>query len=193
MYDLQQKNKQLNEPLRKANADVERLQEELRLYQIDKRKLHEVKEKIKDQEETLRRLEFQQEIHLQQCDVVQKERDEYYKRFQSAIYEVQQKSGLKNLLLEKKLDTVEEALEVTDAQVSELLRSANVGGEGDQAGISQKLDEIIEYKNDVITELHEEVQRIKEAHGQMVKTYESKLALHGVPREELGFQPVLLE
>eukprot|EP00397_Hematodinium_sp_SG-2012_P024604 GEMP01025633.1.p1 GENE.GEMP01025633.1~~GEMP01025633.1.p1 ORF type:complete len:478 (+),score=113.13 GEMP01025633.1:44-1435(+) len=192
MFDLQQKNKQLSEPLRKAHADVDRLQEELRLYQIDKRKLHEVKEKIKDQEQILQRLEFQHEIHLQQCDVVQGERDDYYKKFQSAIYEVQQKGGLKNLLLEKKLDTVEEALEVTDAQVSELLMSANVEG-GGSAGVSQKLDEIIQYKNDVITELHEEVQRIKEAHTLMVNTYTSKLTVYGIPSEELGFKHVMLE
>jgi len=191
MFDLQQKNKQLSEPLRKAHADVDRLQEELRLYQIDKKKLAEVKDKIREQEAILQRLEFQQEVSVQQCDIVQKERDEYYRKFQSTIYEVQQKSGLKNLLLEKKLDTVEEALEVTDAQVSELLLSSNVETGG--AGISQKLDEIIEYKNDVITELHEDVQRIKSAHNQMIKTYESKLAVYGFPIEELGFTPVTLE
>jgi len=191
MFDLQQKNKQLSEPLRKAHSDVDRLQEELRLYQIDKKKLHDVKEKIREHESILQRLEFQQEVLVQQCDVVQKERDEFFKKFQSAIYEVQQKSGLKNLLLEKKLDTVEEALEVTDAQVSELLLSSNVDGGG--TGISQKLDEIIEYKNDVITELHEDVQRIKDAHVQMIKTYESKLAVYGFPVEELGFKPVILE
>jgi len=107
MFDLQQKNKQLSEPLRKAHADVDRLQEELRLYQIDKKKLHDVKEKIREHESILQRLEFQQEVLVQQCEVVQKERDDFFKKFQSAIYEVQQKSGLKNLLLEKKLDTVE--------------------------------------------------------------------------------------
>lgn len=80
---------------------------------------------------------------------------------------------------------------MTDAQVSELLLSSNVEGGG--SGISQKLDEIIEYKNDVITELHEDVQRIKDAHSQMIKTYESKLAVYGFPIEELGFKPVVLE
>lgn len=32
-----------------------------------------------------------------------------YTKFQQAIYDVQQRSGLKNLILEKKIDTVEEA------------------------------------------------------------------------------------
>merc|ERR1719236_103561 len=111
MFDLQQKNKQLSEPLRKANQDVERLQEELRLYELDKKRLHEVKEKIRESETTLHRMEFQHEVLHQQLKQIQEERDNLYLKFQNSIYEVQQKSGLKNLILENKLNTVEEALE----------------------------------------------------------------------------------
>ena len=53
----------------------------------------------------------------QQLVVVQKERDELYQRFSNCIYEVQEKTGLKNLILERKMETLGEALEVTDAQV----------------------------------------------------------------------------
>ena len=45
------------------------------------------------------------------CLQIQKERDDLYNKFVSSIYEVQQKSGLKNMLLEKKLETLSEALE----------------------------------------------------------------------------------
>merc|ERR1712070_548468 len=115
-----------------------------------------------------------------QLEKVSDERDGLYSKFQNAIYEVQQKSGLKNLMLEKKLDAVEESLEVTDAQVSELLMSANVD-KNTQGGISQKLDQVIQYKNDIIAELHEEVQKIKDAHGQMLRTFECKLSEYGIP------------
>merc|ERR1712196_110956 len=49
MFDLQQKNKQLSEPLRRAHQDVDRLQDELRMYEMDKKKLNEVKEKLYNQ------------------------------------------------------------------------------------------------------------------------------------------------
>ena len=42
---------------------------------------------------------------------IQRERDDLYKRFVSAIHEVQQKSGFKNLLLEKKLTALADTLE----------------------------------------------------------------------------------
>ena len=88
------------------------------------------KEKIRANETLLHRMEFQHEVLTQQLGMVSGEREDLYSKFQHSIYEVQQKSGLKNLLLEKKIDTVEEALETAEAQVSELLTSANV----DQAG-----------------------------------------------------------
>merc|ERR1712061_133151 len=126
----------------------------------------------------------------QQLTTVSTERDDLYTKFQHAIYDVQQKSGLKNLLLEKKIDAVEESLETTEAQVSELLASANVD-QATSSGISQKLDQVIAYKNDIVAQLQEEVQRIKDSHKTMVKTYESKLAEYGIPPEELGFSPAI--
>merc|ERR1719482_330616 len=185
MFDLKQKNTQLSEPLRKAIRDVEALQEELRCYEVDKKRLAEVKEKIKEQEKTYSRLQFQQEALFQYLERVQMERDDVYDRFSSSVYEVQQKSGLKNFIFEKKLDTIQEALEVTVAEVNELVMS----GSQDQVpgAISQRLDEMIEYKNEFIAELHEEVQRIQDSHRQMVRAYSAKLAEYGIPTEELGF------
>merc|ERR1719161_1220744 len=188
MFDLEQKNKQLKEPLKRANTDVEKLEDELQQYEQDKKKLASVKDKIRQSETMLHRMEFQHEVLQQQLSRVTKERDELYTKFQHAIYDVQQKSGLKNLILEKKIDSIEEALETTEAQVSELLTSANVD-QATASGISQKLDQVIAYKDDIVVQLQEEVGRIKESHRTMVNTYESKLAEYGIPPEELGFTP----
>jgi len=188
MWDLEQRNKQLKEPMKRANQEVERLEQELLAYEEDKKRLASVKEKIKQSETLLKRMEFQHEVLQQQLGQVTNEREDLYSKFQHAIYDVQQRSGLKNLILEKKIDTVEEALETTEAQVSELLTSANVDP-ATQAGISQKLDQVILYKDDIIGQLQEEVQRIRDSHTTMVSTYESKLAEYGIPAEELGFVP----
>merc|ERR1719161_3479669 len=190
MFDLEQKNKQLKEPLKRANTDVEKLEDELQQYEQDKKKLASVKDKIRQSETMLHRMEFQHEVLQQQLSRVTKERDELYTKFQHAIYDVQQKSGLKNLILEKKIDSIEEALETTEAQVSELLTSANVD-QATSTGISQKLDQVIAYKDDIVAQLQEEVQRIKDSHRTMVKTYESKVAEYGIPPEELGFTPAV--
>merc|ERR1711959_121775 len=188
MFDLEQRNKQLKEPLKKAIQDVERLQAELLAYEEDKKKLTAVKEKISNAEALLNRMEFQHEVLQQQLTTVSSERDELYGKFQHAIYDVQRKSGLKNLILEKKIDSIEEALETTEAQVSEIVATMNAD-EATSQGVSQRLDQVLQYKNDIVAQLEEEVQRIKDSHRTMVRTYESKLAEYGVPAEELGFTP----
>lgn len=57
---------------------------------------------------------------------VQLERDELYMKFTKAILEVQQKSGFKNLLLECKLNTLNDTLEKKEAQLSEVLSASNL-------------------------------------------------------------------
>ena len=49
----EQKNKQLTEPLKRAHADVEELETQLKAYEEDKKKLATVKDKIKQSETML--------------------------------------------------------------------------------------------------------------------------------------------
>lgn len=56
----------------------------------------------------------------------QSERDELYSKFVKAIHEVQQKSGFKNLLLEKKLSALADTLEKKEAQLNEVLSASNL-------------------------------------------------------------------
>ena len=117
---------------------------------------------------------------------VEGERDELYEKFESTIYDVQQKSGFRNLLLEKKMTAVEEALEKKDAQLSEVLAVSNL----DPAVLGQvtgKLDDLLDEKNKVIKDLQFEVARTVKAHNDVIRTYEAKLIEYGIPKEELGF------
>merc|ERR1712232_1078864 len=81
MFDLEQKNRQLKEPLKRAHADVERLTLELQAYAEDKKILAAVKEKIKHSETMLKRMEFQHEVLQQQLTTVSGERDEFMGSF----------------------------------------------------------------------------------------------------------------
>ena len=119
---MQAKNRALAEPLRQATADVERLEQEAVLYDDEKKRLHAVKKKIEEQESRMGEIHFQTEVLTQHYESVEKERDELYGRFQGCVYTVQEKVGLKNFMLEKKLTTLNEQLEVTDAQVDDLAR-----------------------------------------------------------------------
>ena len=49
-----------------------------------------------------------------------------YSKFVKAIHDVQQKSNLKNLLLEKKLSALGDTLEKKEAQLNEVLTASNL-------------------------------------------------------------------
>ncbi|OON16403.1 hypothetical protein X801_07785 [Opisthorchis viverrini] len=57
---------------------------------------------------------------------MEKERDELYERFVAAIQEVQQKTGLKNLLLEKRLQALTDVVEKKEVQLNEVLAASNL-------------------------------------------------------------------
>ena len=104
-------NKRLSEPLQKALDEGETLRRELANYEKNKSSLQAAKIRLRALEESDRAQAWEHEVLKQRFDQVQKQRDELYSKFEAAVYEVQQKSGFKNLLLEKKLATIKETLE----------------------------------------------------------------------------------
>ncbi|CAH8641342.1 unnamed protein product [Dicrocoelium dendriticum] len=90
---------------------------------------------------------------------IENERDELRKRFVSTIHEVQQKAGLKNLLLEKQLTALTEIVEKKEAHMSEVLSVSNLDPAA-LAASAKKLNEILESKNSTIKQLQYELARV---------------------------------
>lgn len=190
MYEIAQENKRLSEPLTKALKEVELLRSQLGQYEKDKTSLAQTKARLASTEKQLKNLEWENEVISQRFAKVQGERDELYERFESSIYEVQQKTGLKGMLLEKKLETLTEALEKKEAQLSEVLAASNL----DPTTLNQvnkKLEELLDNKNQVIKALQYDIAKVSKAHNDLIRVYEAKLAEFGVPVEELGFRPLV--
>lgn len=75
-------------------------------------------------------------------------------------------------------------------QFQELLKKTNLDP-SELANLNSTLEEVELSKGELIKELEDELKRIKEAHNNMVKTYEAKLSEFGIPVEELGFKPLV--
>jgi len=189
MTEIRAENKSLVEPLAKARVDLVELNKQLANYTKDKQYLFSAKARLKVLNETLKQKDWQLEVLQQRFQKLESERDDLYGKFQSTVYEVQQKTGFKNLLLEKKLGTLHEKLEKTEAQLSEVLAASNLDPVALQV-VSQKLEDVLNAKNAVIKDLQFEVARACKAHNDVVRTYESKLQEFGIPIEELGFVPL---
>ena len=133
---------------------------------------------------------WEHEVLEQRFHHVEKERDELYDKFENTIYDVQQKSGFKNILLERKLQAINESLEKKESQLSEVINAANL--DPNLLGtVSKKLDDVLDAKNGAIKDLQYELARVTKAHNDVIRVYESKLTEFGIPVEELGFRPLL--
>eukprot|EP00741_Cyanophora_paradoxa_P025209 tig00000350_g24334.t1 len=192
MFEIAQENKKLSEPLAHALKEVDQLRHELHNYQKDKMSLQNAKARLLQMEGQHKALQWEHEILEQRFAQVQKERDELYDKFESTIYDVQQKAGFRNLLLEKKLEALNDAFEKKEAQLSEVLAASNLNP-ADLQRVTKKLDDVLEAKNTAIKDLQYEVARLSKAHNDVIRVYESKLREFGIPVEELGFKPLLTE
>ncbi|KAI6651655.1 Growth arrest-specific protein 8-like [Oopsacas minuta] len=182
-------NRRLLDPLQRAKADVAELKRKLQNYEKDKISLNHCKVRLKAQDKELKSLNWEHEVLGQRYDKANTERDGLYNKFTHTIQEVQQKNGLKNLLLEKKLMSLAETLEMKEAQLNEVLSASNLDPNALTA-VTRKLEDILDSKNTAIRDLQYELDRVCKAHNDLMRTYEAKLKAFEVPTEELGFKPL---
>merc|ERR1711865_857501 len=174
--------------MKKKEVSNEKLMFEI--AQKNKMSLQNAKSRLHVLETQLRDLTWEHEVLEQRFHHVEKERNELYEKFEVTIYDVQQKSGFKNILLERKLQTINESLEKKESQLSEVIHAANL--DPNLLGtVSKKLDDVLDSKNGAIKDLQYELARVTKAHNDVIRVYESKMTEFGIPVEELGFRPLL--
>ena len=64
-----------------------------------------------------RKLEYEYEVKLQQFRYLEREKEILYSSFNQTVYEIHQKTGIENLILEKKVSNLKEDLEIKDLQL----------------------------------------------------------------------------
>jgi chromosome segregation ATPase len=182
--------KNLNDPLNALNAEILRLTEEMKEYEKLKKEKDRVKDEIEQAELEFRRNEFEYEVKLQQFKYLERETNALSDKFNEAVYEIQRKTGLKNLILEKQVAFITDNIEIRDLQLNQVITSSNIDpkilGE-----ITRSIEEVESAKDELIQEYQKELQQIRKAHTHMVKAYEGKLAEFVIPVEELGFDPLV--
>lgn len=94
------------------------------------------------------------------------------------------------LLLEKKLHGVSDNLEQKEIQLNEILSKANLDTPI-MGQVKGRLEELVVVKNQAVHTLQQELRQIIAAHHDMVHAFDEKLKEKCIPREELGFEPVL--
>jgi len=151
--------------------------------------LSSVKEQVSVLEEKIKNIEWEHEILEQKFDHLKEERDALQSKLENTIYDVQQKTGFKNLILEKKIDAMEQDLEKTESALAEVLASTNLSPEviGD---IQHNLEDVLMAKNKQVQKLEDLLADLKQRYISTIEMYEKKLLDQNIPLEELGFTPL---
>ena len=190
------KNKKINQKNRTEIPYKRIIEENKRLLEKEakcKENFNLLRNQNKDYKKLIKQLldqEYKYEVTFQKVAYLDKEHNHYVDKYKNSLHKVEQESGLKNLILEKKLEILEDNLEIKEVQLKELIKRTMI----DPSAINQltsTLEEVDLMKTETINQLEEELKRIKETHANMIKTYEAKLAEFGIPVEEIGFEPLL--
>ncbi|KAM9227884.1 dynein regulatory complex subunit 4 [Leptosomus discolor] len=188
--DALQQSKQLKEPLQQAREQVSELQKKLAHYDKVEEALTNAKARLKVTQKELEDLQWEHEVLEQRFSLVQADRDELYQKFTKAINEVQQKTGFKNLLLERKLKGLLGVLEKTEVELGEVFAASNLDP-GALSLVSRELEDVLSSKNATIEDLQLQLARVCKAHNDLLQTFEAKLTAFGIPLDNLGFQPLV--
>ncbi|XP_011058016.1 PREDICTED: growth arrest-specific protein 8 [Acromyrmex echinatior] len=190
--ELTIENKKYLIDLKALQETITELNRQLANYEKDKQCLVNTKRRLSAVMKDLENLKWENEVLELRFEKCQSERDELHSRFVSAIFELQQKTGLKNVLLEKKLEKLSDLLEQREVQISEVLAAAQL----DPAvviNMNKKLEDMLNRKNTAIQDLQYELAKVCKAHDDLLAIYESKLQEYGIPKTELGFQPLRMK
>ncbi|XP_029987142.1 dynein regulatory complex subunit 4 [Sphaeramia orbicularis] len=177
-----QDNKHLAECLSKVKEET---------FQIEKQMKHsmsKLRNNERFKERQLNNLMREHELLKNKFREIQQEGDELSKSFTRSFQKLQQKTDVKNIQLEKKLNSLTDTVEKTQTQLVSVLSAANVDQTAHR-GIINKVEETVDSRNDSFKDLQHKKAQICKVHKDLLLWYESKLQTLGVPAEELCVKP----
>jgi growth arrest-specific protein 8 len=104
--DQTEENSKVVEPLSQATQEVEQLNKKQKIHNQIMAELSETQKQIALYDESSKEIEWQYEVRLQQFQYLEKEKKSLFDEFHRLVHEIQQKTGLRNLILEKKHETI---------------------------------------------------------------------------------------
>ena len=187
--DLKRENETLKNPLEDAKAELNKLEDKLTNYNLDKVSLFNAKKHLKTLLYKLERCKYDKKELETKFNAADQEKEELFRRYEHTVDRVKQKSDYKNVYLEQKLRGLEDNLQRKETQLQEVLAKVNLEP-GFVVEINKRIEESLEAKNVILKNLNYSLSHAIKAYNDAIRVYEAKLVEFGIPPEELGFQPI---
>jgi len=184
---LMEQNALLVEPKMRAEEEVKKLNKELSSYPKDKMSLKNAKARLKVLKENYVKLNQEVEDLNTKYKKVDKEKNDMYSKFENAIEVLRRKSDYKNVILENKLEALNDELKKKETQLNEVISRSSLDPKYVDE-ILKKVEEAIEAKNSILRNLKYSLAHAQKAYNDAIRVYEAKLIEFGIPMEELGLE-----
>ncbi|XP_008419754.1 growth arrest-specific protein 8-like isoform X2 [Poecilia reticulata] len=175
----QQENQRLKTTLQEVQQKLPELHRRLQEHQHSKQRMEEYRAQQKLVDQELRDLTVEHELLLQAFQKTQQERDELLRRQTQSILDVQQRSGLKKILLQRKLEALSQTLEKKEAQLSAALSVCSVEPTA-RSNAANKLQEILESKRTAMEALQLDLDQGTQEYEQLLQRLKGDLEAAGI-------------
>ncbi|XP_032419082.1 LOW QUALITY PROTEIN: dynein regulatory complex subunit 4-like [Xiphophorus hellerii] len=175
----QQENQRLKTTLQEVQQKLPELHRRLQEHQHSKQRMEEYRAQQKLVDQELRDLTVEHELLLQAFHKVQQERDELLRRQTQSILDVQQRSGLKKILLQRKMEALSQTLEKKEAQLSAALSVCSVEPTA-RSNAAHKLQEILESKRTAMEALQLDLDQGAQEYDQLLRSLKGDLEAAGI-------------
>lgn len=132
----------------------------------------------------LNSIKWEMEALQMRCDTITAERDELKERFSEIIIEMQQKCGLKNVLLERKYTQLQKEYERLEMVFGEVLKKTGL----EPQDLCAKVEQYLREKNNRLEQLEYELARITKCYSDLLEAYEDNLEKSGIPKDNHNFR-----
>lgn len=187
MHQLTLENKQLTEPLAQKERQRAELEEALKASDKDKLALVNLRARNVQLEEKTKDAKTELRMKKDRMGRLERDRDDLQRRFGKSVKEIKRKAEFKNILLEKKMDLLNEQQSQKQAELNDILQTNKLDPQGFQ-NLTTHLEEKLGAKSRLIKELQWQVHLCTKAYNDTIRTYEGNLVNLGIPEDEIGFE-----
>nr|CAH8864506.1 unnamed protein product [Trichobilharzia regenti] len=177
------------EELAKTDKENVHLRQIEHLYEMEKSAHVLTKNNAKKTLKSMKNLEDNYDLLKARFEALDKMRGNLAQTFEKLLLDVQQRMGLKTLLVERKLQYLAEMLETREAQVKQLLIALDSDPQSVEIAKGH-LEDLLKSKNEAIHELQYEIMRMGKAYNELWSTCQSKLVDEMNSPINLGITPV---
>lgn len=179
VIELLKENEGLKKPLRKAEEELVVLHKEVRAKNVLSNQLSHTIAKLKTTKNEFSDLKYKHEVLQQRFDVIKQENDKLYNEFVKSLMEVQRRLGLKNILLERKIEKIHSECESKTILANELFAQGDHDIQSVQAA-EERIKRILDAKNHTIKQLQFELSKAAKRDNDMLRVFKAVMEKHNI-------------